>query len=434
MLSLDYLRIDKLKGRTDKSLCSNCNVLFAKILNYGLTLLMLRAVTPSELPWQIAHLHNCGCWAFCFASTVNCLVLYLLSPERPTTSFNPLLIISATLQSITIILADFVEIIQSPLNRGRYFFIWFSLVWTIYSTIPPCIPEFKTLFYLDIWAFFFYFFIRKVCWLMQNIREKDEIVRYFSTTCWDRVQKAPVLEFIYCATQGICTVMAIQLGKVCIVFGCSQLHARDASSEGTVGIVEAIYAAGFVLEVLQLLPTKFFGVEMLAHFNTWHYKTHKFMHQDPAQYVTKHFDHHDVLPLASIGSLDSGYQEGFLRGINPSSIYLNCRFNLLYAYAGESFQEWSHNYCPTAKNSEVISSKIMHLEHHMNRTLPFGFVHDYEVEQNGFKHDEAIWMKIKEFLPEIKLPEKSVDKRSMLKIFYSSSPSPLHSLISKKQV
>ena len=34
-----------------------------------------------------------------------------------------------------------------------------------------------------------------------------------------------------------------------------------------------------------------------------------------AQYLTKHWEHHDVVPLASIGSQGSGYQEGAVRSM-----------------------------------------------------------------------------------------------------------------------
>ena len=48
-----------------------------------------------------------------------------------------------------------------------------------------------------------------------------------------------------------------------------------------------------------------------------HRKHHKFEHISAAQYLVKHFEHHDVVPVASIGSADTGFQESFHRSLSP---------------------------------------------------------------------------------------------------------------------
>ena len=49
---------------------------------------------------------------------------------------------------------------------------------------------------VDVWLYVLVFLCRKVGWFRLNLREKDEIVRFFKTTCWEAMALAPTAELL----------------------------------------------------------------------------------------------------------------------------------------------------------------------------------------------------------------------------------------------
>merc|ERR1712232_547182 len=128
---------------------------------------------------------------------------------------------------------------------------------------------------------------------------------------------------------------------------------------------------------------------------------HKFNHAHASAYLTQHFEHHDVVPLASIGAAGGGFQEVLFRGLGL--VHFNNQwllgYNLFRQYVATSYDEWAHNYCPTASRSGIIAVRDIHVEHHFDRTLPLGFRYDDEMAVGWRGYDERFWENIKRFAP-----------------------------------
>jgi len=248
---------------------------------------------------------------------------------------------------------------------------------------------------VDVWLFFGVFLVRKTWWLGQNIWEKDEIVNYFRGTCWTRIERAPVTEFVYCATSGQINVLGLQLGKFIILWIAGNFELTPQ--------LEAFYILGTVLQIVAItcFPAKY--IEINNEVFRWHHAWH---HIDPSEYMTKHFEHHDVVPVASIGSASVGFQEGVHRSVCLP--YINSIFfgYNVFQYHFTAYDEWAHNFCPTARHSEILELKPIHLEHHMNHTKPLGLELEAEEINMGFKYDKSLWERIQSFMPEKRIPER----------------------------
>ena len=147
-----------------------------------------------------------------------------------------------------------------------------------------------------------------------------------------------------------------------------------------------------------------------------HRKHHKFEHISAAQYLVKHFEHHDVVPVASIGSADTGFQESFHRSLSPWQYTNSFVFGFNFVgYVASVLDEWAHNYCPTASHSGYLSMKPIHAEHHFNHAAPFGNTYDEAVREDGFKLDEDLWSHFGRFMPGVALPALPQGPEALLK-------------------
>ena len=414
---IDYFRLQNVPNVTDKSFVSNSNILFLKCLNYSLAILLLWAVSPEPKTHQALFWVNfVGSTIFGFVGVLNVLALCVVWPKRPTTRFRPFPIILATFSTPILILADlFSETTASIVNPQRILInrnpIQLAILFTgVHRYLKPSLPHFEYFYYLEIWCLFFVFLVRKIGWLRLNLQEKDKIVEYFSTTCWERISKHPRAEFVYCATTGQSNIMATQLGKFIVHLSVSLLFGVNVSL-GPQGAFQCFFVAYLMGGALKLFVkhrarlhseksgSKFANPWVLQS-NAWYYKHHKFHHCVGAQYLTKHFEHHDVVPLASIGG--TGFQETVHRGLTwQYHNFFGNTGNFYRFFIAVANDEWAHNYCPTASHSGVINFKPPHLEHHMNRTLPFGLITEFEIKENGYKYDESIWDNIKNAVPGI---------------------------------
>jgi len=266
-------------------------------------------------------------------------------------------------------------------------------------TVDLALPWFEDLVLVDVWMFVLVFACRKGALFTINLHEKDEMVRFFKTTCYDFIESAPRAELLYSATTGLSAVIGTQLGKFFLL--------EMSRSVGLLPLFRAIYLSGFGAFVIMGDPTHGFNCNVMW-FEFFFRRHHRFFHLSAAQYLTKHWEHHDVLPIASIGSQGSGYQEAFVRCIAPWQYPGSAFFGPnTYSYSMTSGDEWSHNYCPTASLSGVIAIKHVHVDHHFNRTVPLGVNYDRDVAEDGFRYDMALWENISSFLPDgFQLPER----------------------------
>lgn len=297
---------------------------------------------------------------------------------------------------------DLIIVATNLLGMGKQLIGFLTTFYLVHFKIHPNIPYFKESIYLDIWIFFFVFLYRKFSWFQENIKEKKQIVEYFTGTCWGRITKAPELEFMYCATTGLCNCFAIQIGKLIMYLIGLKFPSLSMLAPG--GLLQSFYTASLLyygfLYIIAWYSPKFYN-SIRNEVNEWYYRHHKFQHIVPSQYITKHFEHHDVIPLASIGANDTGFQESVHRSLTMTLYGPICGYNVI-SYINAIQDEWDHNYCPVASNCGIIERKPIHLEHHMNHTVPFGFIYEVEVQKNNFKYDDTIWQRILQFAPNTK--------------------------------
>jgi len=230
-----------------------------------------------------------------------------------------------------------------------------------------------------------------------EVRDRAEITRYFATTCFDFIEHAPVCEIIYSATTGYNSLVGAQMGKVAFL-------AAARAIPGMLPVYQAFYLTG-VFSFMIMGDPNWFNAGMW-HWQGWFRRWHRFMHISPVHYLVMHWDHHDVVPLASISG--AGFMENFHRSLTPWMSPYSALFGFnAFAYGVSVGDEWSHNMCPTISHSSVIAQKHVHVDHHFRRTVPLGFNYDQEVEEDGFSYDTALWGNLATFLPpSFELPEK----------------------------
>ena len=404
--------LDKLQGVTpkpvtNKKLISNENLVFLKIFNVGWTLALLVTAAPSSDWWVVEAMHTCGAVVYVLCALANLVALGVLWPRRPGKTFNPFIIIGTSIFATAATLLT--DVISMVLFHTRGFVIQLALyipfVVAARYVVPVVRPGFGTFVLADVWMYFFVFVIRKLLWLASDFKQLNEIVRYFKTTCWDRVEKAPRTELVYAASTGLINTLARQLGKL--------LALVVAQHTGNLSLFQAIYIGG---TVSNLLSSILLMKPMLKWGVGWFSIHHTHNHLSAARYLVMHFEHHDALPLASIASGDTGYQEAFHESLSPLQGYQNSvfiGFSPMF-YIQSMFDEWAHNFCPTVRYSGVIATKFGHLEHHMNRTLPIGLpAHEENIPvenaRTGWKHSESVWSHIQTFSPGLvyKIPKNS---------------------------
>jgi len=387
-----YWKIDSYKPKTEKALVTTPNLVFLKCFNYTLATALMYNTWPHSQWMRVVHAIGMFC---CVASFVmNTVVLLLLKRERPKTTFTPFSIIATSLSPLYVIPIDVITMFTRP---GGPIIIGVALGFyacTYLATGGYLLSWFEDFLLLDVWAFVLFFVYRKVGWFALNMREQDEIVRFFKTTCYDFIEHAPKAELLYSATTGMCGIIAINLGKIAALCLFRYL--------GAVAHLQALYFSGLV--GFYILAFKF---DFNAWFITyWFLRHHKFEHLSAKQFLCKHCEHHDAVPVASIGSADTGFQEGFHRSIAPwqytNTFLFGPNWIQYFAAMGD---EWSHNYCPTAKYSSILQFKHVHVDHHFARTVPLGFHYETEVEMHDFKYDSALWDNIASFMPGVTLPE-----------------------------
>jgi hypothetical protein len=380
---------------------SNWNVIFTKVVNYSLAFLLLFRVCPSVESSPLAfYIHVIGSFCFGFVAILNVVLIGVIWPKRPSQSFDPLPIVWAIVTMPMITLMDLGIELMKPLKLAKQLLALALCFYVIHFHSALYIPWFELSVFMDVWSFFAVFVVRKAWWMSQNFGELDLIVKYFKDTCWSNRVTSPRLEFIYCATTGLCTNFALQIGKLMYYYIAMVFFPRSLEAGG---IFQTFYISCFVHSVLYyvcITQTSLGYRQLLLEVNRWFIRHHKYFHISGIQYLTKHFEHHDVLPLASIGG--AGYNENLHRALCLTNFGPYCGYNNIMTYTILFFDEWHHNLCPATSNCDTLLDKPIHLEHHMNHTVPLGFIYDHEVKHNKFKYDEVIWDKVRVYLPNLK--------------------------------
>lgn len=393
-----YWNAGEHKPKTEKHLISNANLIFLKGWNCLLVTAALQSMSPTA--WWLQQVHRLGSVCVCASFALNMALIFFLHRGRSQKAFTPLTIIATTLSPLYVIGIDLIKMIVYAREK-RHGHIYIVLggcalaAVTHWLTGGQTFSWFEDAVLVDVWAFIFFFLYRKVSWFALNMTEKDEIVRFFKTTCYDFIEKAPIAELAYSATTGFTSIVGLQMGKVILTIASRHF--------GLLAVYQSFFLSG--------VPA-FFLAAIVFDFNLWYIQVyfrthHRFEHLSAAQYLVKHVDHHDVIPVASIGSAGTGFQEAVHRSLSlwqyPNSALFG--FNTIL-YGSSTFDEWSHNYCPTAKYSGILEYKHVHVDHHFNRTVPLGFFYDQEVEEDNFKYDESLWSTISSFMPGVELPER----------------------------
>lgn len=392
-----YYNVMEHKPKTDNSLISTPNIVLHKLLTFSASVALMCQMAPTA--WWVQQLHRfaIACVSVMFA--VNVGVVFCLKRNRRRRAFTPLSIVAAYLSPVYILAIDAVTMLTTKRHLAMVVCVPLPLAATTYwLTGGETCSWFEDLVLFDVWLFVLVFLLRKAAWFVLNLHEKEELVRYFKTTAYDFMEQAPRAELLYAATNGFTCIVGVQLGKLFWIW--------VARSLGVLPIFQAFYLSGFHAFSIMGDPTWGWSCNMWfyqVYFRRWH----RFFHLSPAQYLTKHFDHHDVLPLASIGSSGSGYLEAFHKSLslwqNP---YSALHGPFLIHYLLSAGDEWSHNMCPTAQYSSIVGLKHVHVDHHYGRTVPLGFDYEQEVEEDNFKYDQSLWENIATFLPEgFTLPE-----------------------------
>lgn len=383
---------------------SNWNIVFTKVINYSLALLLLWGVCPSmeTSPFSF-YLHFIGSISFGMISFINICLICAIWPKRPSSSFSPLAIIWAIITIPMITLMDLSLELMQPLKLAKQLLalaVCFYIFHVSFANYQLSIPYFELSIFIDVWSFFTIFLCRKVWWLNQNLNEVDVIVDYFKETCWCNRVKKPILEFYYAATTGLCTTFALQIGKL-LFYYMALTYFPESLKAG--GVFQTYYLSCLLhsfLYYLVITKSSLGFRSLLREANRWFIRHHKYFHVSGIQYLTKHFEHHDVLPIASIGG--AGYNENLHRALCLTNFGPYCGYNNIMTYTILILDEWHHNLCPASSNCDTLKDKPIHLEHHMNHTVPLGFIHQDEVKYNNFKYDEAIWDKVKQYYPNVK--------------------------------
>ena len=386
-----YLKVNDAKIITDKRLISTPNLAFLKVQNYVLSALLLSSVCPKA--WWLLQLHRMGIACVCTVFTVNTAVLFFLKRNRPKAVFTPLSIVVGSLSLLYVIPIDFATMMTKP-SHLKMLALPLMLYCVFFFLMPTAFSWFEDAVLVDVWFFIFLFTCRKFRWFTTNLDEQAELVRFFKTTCFDFIEKAPTAELLYSATTGLCNCIALQLGKV--------LALTLAQRYEMIPHLQAVYFGGFIAHFYMAIAMDFNGFWL----NYYFIPHHTFEHVSAKQYLTKHAEHHDVVPVGSIVSADTGFQEGFHRSISPWQ-YMNSwlfGFNFIQYFVSVA-DEWGHNYCPTAKYSSVLALKNTHVDHHFNRTVPLGFRYETEAAERGFKYDTALWENFAKFMPGVDIPE-----------------------------
>jgi hypothetical protein len=284
---------------------------------------------------------------------LNAGVLMYIGRQRTRKCFTPLAILSAMLSPLYMAPIDLMSMCREKGQLRMLLSAPLPLALATYLlTGGRTLSWVEDVLVVDVWSFVLLFAVRKSALFVINLHEKDEMVRFFKTTCYEMIERAPRAELLYCATTGECAVIGSQIGKLFLF--------QASRALGLQPVFQAFYLSGVAAFVIMADPNYGFGCDRWwfeLHFRRWH----RFQHLCAAQYLTKHFDHHDVLPVASIGSQGTGYQEAFFRSIafwqSPGCALFGPS---LFQYASFAGDEWSHNYCPTASFSGVLMHKCVH--------------------------------------------------------------------------
>jgi hypothetical protein len=330
-----------------------------KACNYALFLILWKLIKVEDL-WT-ARLHGSSFYLLLGVSLIELFLVTYLGRQKPY-GF-PEITIAYLRIPVLVVRRMFNGFVQDGFFKffGMWFAVYFMVEWFNLQVSTHRVVQ-----YIN--AYILVFFASKVRWLVLNLLDERQIVDFLQGTSWKTRLAHPKMEFLYCFSTGITTLMGQQVPRMLLLL---LLPERLVSSMFITGAV-----MGIVLAVL----------------GDWEFDqaTTLFLKHHTDEHCTEnyiyHFEHHDVLPLASIGSAENGYLEGVIRGFQP--FYFNSIFHVgLTEYINTMLSECVHNYVPTFCPFG-LAVKFCHAEHHFNHAEPYGVVPSKE---KHFEYNEKFW-------------------------------------------